>query len=67
MAMPWGSSMQHTGIMVAQSGCSSGFEPGLVLEFFVSQPVGRGFEPPVRHTFFYNNRVAENIPVLSLV
>ena len=30
-----------------------GFEPVLVLEvFFVSQPVGRGFEPFLRHTFF---------------
>ena len=32
---------------------SHGFEPVLVLEFFfVSQPVGRGFEPLLRHTFF---------------
>ena len=36
--------------MVApQSG--PGFKPGLMLEFFVSQPVGRGIEPLLRHTF----------------
>ena len=36
-----------------------------LLDFFVSQPVGRGFEPLLRHTFFCDKRVAENIPVLS--
>ena len=29
-----------------------GFEPGLELEFFVSQAEGRGFEPLLRHNFF---------------
>ena len=43
-----------------------GFEPVLVLEIFlVSQPVGREFEPLLRHSFFCNKRAAKNIPVLS--
>ena len=43
-----------------------GFEPVLVLEIFlVSQPVGRGFEPLLRHSFFCNKRAAKIIPVLS--
>ena len=42
-----------------------GFEPGLVLEIFFVSQIGRGFEPLLRHTFFCNKRVAENIPVLS--
>ena len=43
-----------------------GSNPGWCLKFFrVSQPVGRGFDPLLRHTFFCNKRIAENFPVLS--
>ena len=43
-----------------------GFEPGLLLElFFVSQSVGRWFEPLLRHPFFCNKRVVENFRCLA--
>ena len=52
-------------ILVAQSGCRSGFESGLVLEFFCFRASRSWFRTSLSPYFFSNKRVAENIPVFS--
>ena len=63
ISTPW-SEVHFTYCFPSQKAVGS--NSGWCLKFFrVSQPVGGGFDPLLRHTFFCNKRVAENIPVLS--